>query len=81
MDTYDKLEELMEFANLDGTEWGEMLQSLHGLYQRRSIISKELAAAIDKEISSNHEWAVNNLEIVTETELVPRTTTRLEHIQ
>lgn len=81
MDTVDKLETLMEFAEIDGTEWGEMLQSLNALYRCRSVISKELSLAIDNEISSNHEWATENLEIITETEMVPRTTRRLEQIE
>ena len=81
MDSYEKLEALIDFAELDGTEWGEMLQSLNALYRCRSAISKELADAIDKEIDSNYEWATNNLEIITETEMVPRTTKRLEQIE
>jgi len=81
MTPYEKLEELMTFAELDGTEWGEMLQSLNALYRCRSMISSELATAIDAEIESNHEWAVNNLEIITEVEMVPRTTRRLEEKQ
>ena len=81
MDTVDKLETLMEFAEIDGTEWGEMLQSLNALYCCRANISKELADAIDSEIESNYEWAINNLEIITETIMVPRTTKRLEQIE
>lgn len=75
---YEKLEILMNFAELDGTEWGEMLQSLNALYRCRAVISKELADALDNEIREQHDWAVNNLEIITETEMVPRTTKRLE---
>ena len=81
IDTIDKLEELMEFAVLDGTEWGEMLQSLGALYEYRTFVSKELATAIDAEIISNHEWAIANLQIITETEMVPRITKRLEEIE
>lgn len=81
MDVPKKLEVLMEFAELDGTEWGEMLQSLNSLYSCRSVISPELAEAIDQEISNNYEWAVDNLEIITETVMVPRETKRLEQIE
>ena len=77
----EKLEILMNFADLDGTEWGEMLQSLNALYSCRAMVSEELATAIDNEIISNDEWAVNNLEIIVETEMVPRTTKRLEQIE
>jgi len=81
MTLYEKLTELMDFAELDGTEWGEMLLSVNALYSCRSIISEELAIALDNEISSQHEWAVNNLEIVEETETITRTTKRLEILE
>ena len=45
MTVSEQLEKLMEYATLDGTEWGETMEILKSLYEYRSYISTELADA------------------------------------
>lgn len=58
------IDELLVYANLDGTEWGEMITALQQLWQYRDYLSKELSEDLDQEILAQHTWAVNNLQIV-----------------
>jgi len=48
----DKIDELREYALLDGTEWGEMIEALCAIAERRSYISDELAEMVMKEIDA-----------------------------
>jgi len=66
MTPFEKLEVLEEFAEYEGTEWGETMMALGQLYRCRSLISEELAEVLDREISNQHEWASENLKLVTE---------------
>lgn len=74
------IDELLVYANLDGTEWGEMITALQQLWQYRDYLSKELSEDLDQEILAQHEWAVNNLQIVEEKITETRTYKRLEQL-
>lgn len=74
------IEELIVYANLDGTEWGEMITALQQLWQYRDYLSKELSEDLDQEILAQHEWSVNNLQIVEEKITETRTYKRLEQL-
>ena len=74
------IDELLVYANLDGTEWGEMITTLQQLWQYRDYLSKELSEDLDQEILAQHTWAVNNLQIVEEKITETRTYKRLEQL-
>lgn len=74
------IDELLVYANLDGTEWGEMITALQQLWQYRDYLSKELSEDLDQEILAQHEWSVNNLQIVEEKITETRTYRRLEQL-
>ena len=74
------LDELLVYSNLDNTEWGEMITALQQLWQYRDYLSKELSEDLDQEILAQHEWAVNNLQIVEEKITETRTYKRLEQL-
>ena len=74
------IDELLVYANLDGTEWGEMITALQQLWQYRVYLSKELSEDLDQEILAQHTWAVNNLQIVEEKITETRTYKRLEQL-
>ena len=74
------LDELLVYSNLDNTEWGEMITTLQQLWQYRDYLSKELSEDLDQEILAQHEWAVNNLQIVEEKITETRTYKRLEQL-
>ena len=74
------IEELIVYANLDGTEWGEMITALQQLWHYRDYLSRELTKDLDQEILAQHKWAVNNLQIVEEKVTETRTYRRLEQL-
>ena len=74
------LDELLVYSNLDNTEWGEMITALQQLWQYRDYLSKELSEDLDQEILAQHEWSVNNLQIVEEKITETRTYKRLEQL-
>ena len=74
------IDELLVYANLVGTEWGEMITALQQLWQYRDYLSKELSEDLDQEILAQHEWSVNNLQIVEEKITETRTYKRLEQL-
>jgi uncharacterized protein YqgQ len=76
----DALEELIKYASLDGTEWGEMIMAAQQLWHYRDYLSAELASILDQEILAQHEWAVNNLQIVEEKVTETKTYRRLEQL-
>lgn len=80
MSVDDAVEELCKYAEIDGTEWGEMIIAMRDLWHYRDYLSKELSEGLDQEILSQHEWAVNNLQIVEEKVIETRTYRRLEQL-
>lgn len=63
MDDVDR--ELTEYADLDGTEWGETASALLRLWQMRTLLSEEFLSALEKEI---REWLEHVKENTTITE-------------
>ena len=62
---YEQIEELKEYAEYEGTEWGEMIMALSQLMGYADYISQEMQTALFKEIAAQHEWAKEEL-IITE---------------
>lgn len=75
---WDDIEFLREYAELDCTEWGEMIGSLCILAGRIDMLSDEMAAALAKEIADNAEYVRQHAKIVTVTETLTRTTADIE---
>lgn len=75
---YDVIEELRTYAELDGTEWGEMLDLCERLWGYSSIMSSELVTALENEMKAALEYAREELEIVETVETFTRKTKRLE---
>ena len=75
---WDDIEFLREYAELDGTEWGEMIGSLCILAGRVDLLSDELAAVLAKEIADNAEYVRQHAKIITVTETFTRTTADIE---
>lgn len=71
-------EDLLKYAELDGTEWGETLQILCNLASYRDYISEELAAALDKEMSDQLQYAKSHCRIVEVPHTYTRTSQELE---
>lgn len=78
-DIHAKLATLAEYADLDGTEWGEMIHALETMHTYSDYISEEMYNALKAEIESNYQWALDNCKIVEEVETYTRTVRRLEH--
>jgi hypothetical protein len=74
----DKIKQLLVYSALDETEWGETVELLCALYQRRSYIGEELLTLLAKEIEENLEYAKEHAELTEETETFTRTVKRLE---
>ena len=73
----EKLLELQEYAELDGTEWGELIQGLEHLYHYRDYMSSELAEALNFEIDLQWSAAKEFCVIVQNTETTTHTTREL----
>ena len=71
---------LIEFAELDGSEWGEMILEIDRLWSYRSHMSVGLTKAMESEMRAQWKWAKNNLTIVSETETITRPVRRLEQL-
>lgn len=72
MDTYRKLEKLLEYAEYDGTEWGETMAALDNMYRMRSYVSDEFTVSLEKEIDDQYQYAIENasLEVSEETKTI-----------
>jgi hypothetical protein len=57
-------DELMIYAKLDGTEWGETMDALCHLAGYKSYISEKLGKMLTKEISDNLKYAKKHCKIV-----------------
>lgn len=68
MDINKKIETILDFSYYDGTEYGEMLQSLVELYCRRSQLDQPLIDMLEKEIEMNYDFILENYEKVSHTE-------------
>jgi hypothetical protein len=72
--------QLIEFAELDGTEWGEMILEIDRLWQYRSHMGVGLTKALESEMRAQWKWAKNNLTIVETTETITRPVRTLEQL-
>lgn len=75
---WDDIEFLGEFAELDGTEWGEMVGALCIMAGRIDMLSDEMADMLMKEIADNAEYVRAHAKIVETTETYTRTTRDIE---
>jgi hypothetical protein len=74
-----QIDELLEYANLDGTEWGEAMEALCNVAQRgRGYLDDAFSALVLAEIDKELEYVRANTEIVEETETITRATKTLE---
>jgi hypothetical protein len=77
--TLAKLEQLMQYADLDGTEWGEMCQAMQHLYGSYSdYIGEDLRDALEKNIAEQLKWAESEMEITEVDETFTRKVKVLE---
>lgn len=67
-------DDLLLYASLDGTEWGETLEALCHLARYRDHVSEELANALDKEMAEQLQYAKSHCRIVE----TPHTYSRVE---
>ena len=71
-------ETLLEYAELDCTEWGETIEALVHLSKYKDYISDELAALLSKEIHNSLEYAKRHSTITKTTTTMTREVTNLE---
>lgn len=75
---WDDIEFLREYAELDCTEWGEMIGSLCILAGRIDMLSDQMAAVLAKEISDNVEYVKEHAKILEYPETFTRTVVDIE---
>lgn len=75
---WEDIEFLGEFAELDGTEWGEMIGALCAMAGRIDLLSYEMADVLMKEIAENAEYVRQHAKIVETTETYTRTVRDIE---
>ena len=68
----DPQDELIRYAQLDGTEWGEAMELLIQLSERLDYVSDELSAMIQKEINDSLAYVKANAEIIETEETFTR---------
>lgn len=61
---YEQIEELKEYAEYEGTEWGEMIMALAQVMSYADYVSQEFQDVLFKEVAAQHEWAKEELVIV-----------------
>lgn len=71
---------VLEFAELDGTEWGEMILEIDRLWSYRSHMSTSLTKELEAEMRRQWKWAKNNLTIVESVETFSRPVRTLEQL-
>lgn len=72
------VETLVEYAECDGTEWGETILALANLWRYYDYLSEDLQKALDKEIADQLEYIKQNCRIVEEEETFTRTVKTIE---
>lgn len=72
------LKDLEEYINLEGTEVGETVSCLVGLWSRRDYISEDLKKFLEQEIVKYYIDFTNNYKIVTKIETIERKIKYLE---
>lgn len=60
-------DELLKYAEIDATEWGETMELLVQLSNRLDHVSDDLANLVRKEVNDCLEYAKSNSEIVETT--------------
>ena len=69
---------LKDYADLDGTEWGEAMSLLEQLARYSEYLNPEFAKALEIEIADQLQYVVDNAHIVESTETYTRTVRELE---
>ena len=67
---FEKIEELQEYADLDGSEVGEGLWSLIDMNSVKHYLNKEFKEAVDREIDLQLKWFRDNTVIKSKTEII-----------
>jgi hypothetical protein len=67
-----RIELLKMVIQYDGTEYGEMLESLLHLERKSDYYSDDLRIAVDKEIQMQYEWCRDNLVFEETEEIITR---------
>jgi len=70
---YEQIEELKEYAEYEGTEWGEMIMALAQVMSYADYVSDEFRGVLFNEIARQHEWAKEELVITEYEETFKRT--------
>lgn len=73
----EEAHKLREYAELEGSELGEVCIRLYALQQYSSHLSDELLFILAKEIKEQLEWFEENTKIVEETETYTRNIKKL----
>lgn len=68
---------LSDYAELEGSELGEMWSLMAQLAYYEDYMGEEFANALLKEMTEQLEYVQENTEIATETEMIPTKVTRL----
>lgn len=74
------LKDLQEYAELDGTEWGEAMTLVCQLYGYEGYINDKLFKQLEKEIKSQLAAISQQFIIVEDTETITRKFKRLEQL-
>lgn len=78
MDLREKAEELRKYADLEGTEIGELCNALIAVAYRAEYSSEEFIAALDKELTEQLDNFKQNATIVSRDETFTRKVIELE---
>jgi hypothetical protein len=76
--TVEKIETLIEYAELDGTEWGEKINALLAVHAMRNTLEDALVRELEKELEEEHDAIVDQYEIITTTTTHTTTSKSLE---
>lgn len=72
------IEELLKYAELENTEWGEGMQTICTLAAYSYLFSDKFAKQLDKEIETALAYAKKHAKIVESQETITRRFTELE---
>jgi excinuclease UvrABC helicase subunit UvrB len=78
--TQDEIEQLQEYGELEGSEWGETVVALLHVYNYRHYMSDQLGAALDAELIDSLEYVKTHFRIVEHQETRTITVRDLESL-
>jgi hypothetical protein len=68
--TEEQVQELMECASEEGSEWGDSIYALCTLYHQARYLSDEFYEAYKRELKSEYDQMILNTKVVTKKERV-----------